>query len=117
MTTAEPQIADPYTKARDRLWTYEDYERLTEEGEYFEIIDGRALPRAPAPTDFHQRISGNLYYFLRMFLAQHPLGELRYAPLDVIFSEQLVTQPDLLFVQNEHRDRLQQRGVFGAPDL
>jgi Uma2 family endonuclease len=50
------------------------------------------------------------------FLENHPLGELRFAPLDVILSEHDVLEPDLLLVLNEHKDFLQD-WVRGAPDL
>ena len=50
------------------------------------------------------------------FLETHPLGKLRFAPLDVILSEHDVLEPDLLLVLNEHQDYLQD-WVRGAPDL
>jgi Uma2 family endonuclease len=50
------------------------------------------------------------------FLETHPLGKLRFAPLDVILSEHDVLEPDLLLVLNEHTNILQD-WVRGAPDL
>jgi Uma2 family endonuclease len=50
------------------------------------------------------------------FLEIHPLGELRFAPLDVILSDHDVLEPDLLLVLNEHQNILQD-WVRGAPDL
>jgi Uma2 family endonuclease len=43
-------------------------------------------------------------------------GQLFMAPLDVIFSDYDVLEPDLLFVLNEHRSIIQD-WVRGAPDL
>jgi Uma2 family endonuclease len=39
------------------------------------------------------------------------------APYDVHFSKQNILQPDILFIKNENLDKIQDKGVFGAPDL
>ncbi len=50
------------------------------------------------------------------YLEAHPIGQIFYAPLDVILSEYDVVAPDLLLVLNERRAVLQD-WVRGAPDL
>ena len=57
----------------------------------------------PSPVNYHQKILFNLTMAFGKFLEDHPLGELRFAPLDVILSEHDVLEPDLLLVLNEHR--------------
>ena len=44
------------------------------------------------------------------------LGEVYFAPLDVILSDETVVQPDLLFVSKE-RSEILGKWVHGAPDL
>ena len=96
-------------------YTHADLMVMPDDGKRREIIDGE-LYVTPSPVDYHQMILFNLTMALGKFLEIHPLGKLRFAPLDVILSEHDVLEPDLLFVLNEHQDFLQD-WVRGAPDL
>jgi Uma2 family endonuclease len=92
-------------------YTVTDLLAMPDDGKRREIIDGD-LYVTPSPVNYHQKILLNLTGAFWLFLESHPLGELRFAPLDVILGEHDV----LLFVLNEHRDILQD-WVRGAPDL
>ena len=96
-------------------YTHADLLQLPDDGKRREIIDGD-LYVTPSPVNYHQKILLNLTGAFWVFLENHPLGELRFAPLDVILSEHDVLEPDLLLVLNEHQDILQD-WVRGAPDL
>jgi Uma2 family endonuclease len=109
------QIAPPPPTTEDK-WTYERYLRETAEGEYFTIIAGEKIV-SPSPNDLHQIVLGNLYSLLRAWMQQTRLGALRLAPLDVVLSEDTVTQPDLFVVLATHKNRITSRNVRGAPDL
>jgi Uma2 family endonuclease len=103
-------------RARTHHWTYADYLRLPDEGPRYEIYEG-LLVRAPAPLTRHQIVSRRLVVAIEAFVARHDLGEVLFAPCDVILSDDTVLQPDLLFVANERRSIIQERGIFGPPDL
>ena len=96
-------------------YTHADLLQFPDDGKRREIIDGD-LYVTPSPINYHQKILLNLTMAFGKFLEDHPLGELRFAPLDVILSQHDVLEPDLLLVSNEHRDILQD-WVRGAPDL
>lgn len=96
-------------------YTHDDLLQLPDDGKRREIIDGE-LYVTPSPVNYHQKVLFNLALAFGKFLESHSLGELRFAPLDVILSEHDVLEPDLLFVLNEHLDILQD-WVRGAPDL
>jgi Uma2 family endonuclease len=98
------------------LLTAEDYRMLPEEGGRYELIQGE-LHMAPAPSRYHQKISGNLEFLLRKHLEMDPAGELYHAPLDVYLSKHDVLQPDLVFVANARRSVLVPEGIRGAPTL
>jgi Uma2 family endonuclease len=98
-----------------RHWRWEDLQRF-DETERYEIYDGKLISMSPSPSLYHQRLVRKLSSFLLSFLQQHPIGELFYAPLDVVFSEDNTAQPDLLFISNENAGIMKDR-VFGAPDL
>ena len=51
------------------------------------------------------------------FVRAHDLGEVFVSPLDVIFGEDETSQPDVLFITKARADIIQDRGIFGAPDL
>jgi Uma2 family endonuclease len=96
-------------------YTHADLLAMPEDGRRREIIDGE-LYVTPSPVNYHQKILFNLTLAFGKFLENHPVGEHRFAPLDVILSEHDVLEPDLLLVLNEHHNILQD-WVRGAPDL
>jgi len=96
--------------------TYQDLLRLPEDLLRHELIDGEHHV-SPAPALKHQRIVVNLTRILSTFVRAHRLGEILVAPVDVLFSERDVVEPDVLYVSRAHSDRLRERYVAGAPDL
>jgi len=105
----------------ETLHTYADYLGWPEDVRY-ELIDGVAYLMAPAPDLAHQDVAGEIYYQLRQALAGKPCRAY-VAPVDVRLPKagerdeliDTVVQPDVLVVCDE--DRLDRRGVRGAPDL
>lgn len=99
-------------------YTYEDYLKIPEEPGYrFEILEG-ALVKEPSPSLHHQRVSSALYRQLANYFDKFdPVGELFYAPLDVILTATNVMQPDLLFVSGARKDIFREERVDGACDL
>ena len=71
-----------------------------------------------SPNIRHQTILGNIHFLIRAWLEQHPVGRVFMAPLDVVFTQFDVVEPDLLFV-SRHRaaDILAAKHVTGAPDV
>lgn len=98
------------------IWTYSDYEELGEYSKGSQIIEG-VLYMVPSPTSFHQRISRNLESILWDHVKKNDLGEIFYAPMDVILSSTDVVQPDIFFISKKRLNLIQERGIFGAPDM
>jgi Uma2 family endonuclease len=106
-------------KAASRVkLTYEDFLLFPEDGKRHELIDGEHYV-TPSPNLRHQRISGRLHLLIGTWFEAHPVGRLYYAPLDVLFSNHDVVEPDLLYVSNERAEIALANGkhVTGAPDL
>src|SRR5438093_117828 len=78
--------------------TYEDYVELPNDGRRYEILDGELFV-TPAPMVLHQRVSRNLGRILDGHIVEKRLGELFYAPVDLILARTTVAQPDLLFIR------------------
>ena len=100
-----------------RRLTYEEYLKSPEIKQRYEIVDGQLII-APSPTLQHQTILRQLFLLVDRFVTEHQLGEVWFAPLDVLIQrEPLRTrQPDLLFVSNERAGILRDI-VEGPPDL
>lgn len=96
--------------------TYEDYALIPDDGRRHEIIDGEEYV-SPSPSTPHQRVVVNLIFYLRSYVAQHDVGEVFAAPLDVLLSDTNIVQPDVLFVSDERASIVTERGIEGAPDL
>ncbi len=96
--------------------TRHDYEEMPPGPPYYQVIEGD-LVMSPSPNIFHQAIAGRIYALLLQFLEKRPLGEVFIAPLDVFLSEINVYQPDVIFISNQRRSILTERGLEGAPDL
>ncbi len=104
------------TKAQIKF-TYEDYKSLPEsEVKRYELVGGE-LEMVPAPDWFHQSILRALFKLLDQYVEERGLGEVRFAPLDVVLSEEDVVQPDLLYIARERLGLVREGAVQGAPDL
>jgi Uma2 family endonuclease len=97
--------------------TVDELRRLPDDGLRHELIDGEHYV-SPAPRTKHQRISGQIFGLMFLYLRQHPLGKVYYAPLDVVFSDGDCVEPDLLYVSRERETRqMTEDYLEGAPDL
>jgi Uma2 family endonuclease len=107
-----PTRAIDVTKER---YTYADYLRIEDEKRY-EVYEG-FLAMVPAPSTEHQRISSEIEFNLKRFIEENGLGHIFYAPTDVVLAEDIVLQPDILFIARGRLDIIETRAVMGPPDL
>ncbi len=102
-------------KAETKRWTYKDYLKIEDDKRY-EIIKGELI-MVPSPSVKHQEILAKIFEILLKYIKEKKLGKLFIAPLDVILSEDIVLQPDILFVSNDNLNIIKEKGIFGSPDL
>lgn len=108
-------------KTRSVKFTYEDYLLFPEDGRKREIIDGEiigadiAVGRSPSLR--HQRTCANLLQVLNAWTRSSNPGMIVPAPFDVVFSNENVVQPDILFVSASRASIITEKNVQGAPDL
>ena len=63
-------------------------------------------------------MSSNLLFLLESFVREDSRRKgFSIAPFDVILAEDIVVQPDILFIGKTRTEIIQKRGVFGPPDL
>jgi len=95
--------------------TIKDYMELPE-GAPYQLIEGELI-MSPAPSFEHQRVSGRLFRRLLTAVEDKGLGIVVYAPIDVYLDEENAFQPDLVVVLKDSKARIEERGIFGAPDV
>lgn len=103
------------TTEKEKLWTYEEYLKLGEDKRY-EIIGGELL-EMPAPSIIHQRVVKKLLRKLDEFVEAKGVGEVFVSPVDVVLSEILILQPDIVFISEEKKDFLKEKSIICPPDL
>ena len=96
-------------------WTEEAYFSLPETNRIIELSEGRLII-TQAPTTEHQEISSRLHLLIGNFVLSNNLGKVCYSPLDVRLWPGTIRQPDIVFMSNEHKDRITER-YWGVPDL
>ena len=90
--------------------------------ERVELIAGKIFKMSPAPSSFHQLITGKIYRRLGNFLEKE-LCKVFISPFDVRFPKEskadkdvfTVLQPDICVICD--KSKLDARGCIGAPDL
>jgi Uma2 family endonuclease len=108
----------------DKKYTYADY-LLWRFKERVELIKGKILEIRPAPNRWHQTISGNLFFEMRLIFESDIYG-LYTAPFDVRLKDSkklpkkdsdynTVVQPDICVVCD--KTKLDDKGCVGSPDL
>jgi len=98
-------------------WTYEDYQRLPDDGRRYEIIEG-VLYVTAAPSFDHQYTAGEIFAALRTYVRERQLGIVISAPFEVhLPGIARPVQPDVLFIAAERAPQAGARDFAGAPDL
>ena len=104
------------TEQQVRL-TYQDYLDMPESDDRYELIDGE-LYMAPTPIPEHQIFLFYLAKVVEEFVTRNRLGRIIISPQDVIIHEDIVVQPDMMFVSNERMHIIKWgHYVQGTPDL
>jgi len=102
----------------EELYTYADYASWDDDVRC-ELIDGRVYMMAPAPSESHQDISGEMYRQFANFLLDKQC-KVFHAAFDVCLNadgdgEKTVVQPDIVVVCD--RSKLDGKRCNGAPDM
>ncbi len=110
--------ADTASWPEQGSWTWDDYLRLPDDGQRYEIIHG-VLYVSPAPRLLHQFVAGRLSYFMTAFGFEHPLGTVLPAPVDILLPGVAnPVQPDVVVLSSETLPDLEEAKFFrGVPDL
>jgi len=109
------ETATPYQSSK-KHYTYADYLQLPDDGMRYEIIE-RELFLSPAPIPLDQYISGELELQLRLYVKQHQSGKVFDAPINVVFNDENIVQPDILFISGENEKIITEKNIQGVPDL
>lgn len=97
-------------------WTYADWERLPDDGNRYEIIEG-ALYVTTSPSNFHQWIISRLHRSIAIPAEDKGLGFAYFAPIGVLLPTGAAVQPDFLFIGKQNADIIHHGRIRGVPDL
>lgn len=100
---------------RQGEWTEEDYLALPETNRIVELSKGRVVI-PDLPTTSHQRAVVKLLRLMSDYVEAQDLGEVCFVPLKVRLWPGQFREPDILFMQRNHADRIGEE-YWGVPDL
>jgi Uma2 family endonuclease len=111
-TEPEPTWDVAYLFPAQGSWTEEEYFALN--GNYLVEFSDGILEVLPFPTTSHQRLVVHLLIALSTFATQWDLGEVLMAPLRVRLWRRKFREPDVVFMLNQHADRVSDKYWSGA---
>lgn len=97
-------------------WTAADWEKLSEDGNRYEIIEGH-LYMSKSPSGFHQWIIMNFHDEVGAPARKSGLAFPYFAPMGVFMPGCDPVQPDYLIVLASHAEIIRERRIYGVPDL
>jgi Uma2 family endonuclease len=96
--------------------TIKDLDALPDDGNRYEIIEGELFV-SRASSLIHQTVSGNLFFKLKRYLSDKPIGRIWATP-GVTLSEFDGVIPDIVFVSTDRCEAIASgERIIGAPDL
>jgi len=118
----EPVVAEEDLRQRllavlltpPRRMTYEEFLVWADEDTLAEWEDGEVVMYSPA-SDRHQDLADFLTAIMRIYVESRELGWVRSAPFQMKLDRGV--EPDLLFVAQDHLDRLRETYLDGPADL
>lgn len=98
------------------LLTIADLDSMPDDGNRYELIEGELFVSC-SPSLTHQSVAGNIFLSVSTHLIANPIGRIWMAP-GVIFSEYSGVIPDLVYVSDARRAEIASGDrVMGSPDL
>ena len=88
-------------KAVDPRVSFAELSEWPEDGRRYELYDGE-VSVVPAPAPRHQRVSINIEALLLEY-ERATSGLMLHSPLDIVFSDYDVVQPDVVFFRKDRR--------------
>ncbi|HWE64606.1 MAG TPA: Uma2 family endonuclease [Chloroflexota bacterium] len=110
-----PTDAPSVTGPPQGRWTYADWERLPDDGNRYEVIDG-VLYMSTAPSFFHQWITLQLVEHIGIPAKQQGLAIPAFAPIGVLMPGCDPVQPDFVIVLSSRASIIHDRRIWGVPD-
>jgi len=109
-------VASPDYSTSRRI-SYTEFLEWLDEDTHAEWVDGELVPMSPISL-VHTKQGKFLLSLISIFVQHYRLGEVAYEPFQMKTGPGLPGRsPDILFVANEHLDRLQQTYLDGPADL
>jgi len=96
--------------------TVDDYLRLVDADDLYELIDGVLVERTMAAMWQHEQLSAWLLATLRPYVEANGLGYVSGSRTAVKISEYRARLPDLLFIRRERAGIITESAIVGAPD-
>jgi Uma2 family endonuclease len=110
------QLQSPKAWVADRLLTIDDYLRLTDEDDLYELVDGMLVERTMAAVWHHEQLFGWIMSILSPYVEARQLGYVSGSRSAVKISEFRSRLPDLLFIRKERASIITESIITGAPD-
>ena len=103
-------------KAVDPRVTFAELQEWPDDGRRYELYDGEVIV-VPSPFPRHQRVAYHIGNVLGEY--ERRVGGLVFSvPIDIVFSEHNVVQPDVVFFRKERRHVIDMMDATrAAPDL
>ena len=105
-----------------KLMTAEEFMLLPEpvDGSRHELVRGEVVEMAPPPNWEHGRIAGNVYFAIRLYLTNKPIGEVVVESGVIVDRDPATVRgPDVSFMSKERMPLEKRMNCYaeGAPDL
>lgn len=116
LTLPKPEEKTEETKGTEKT-SYEEYLRIPQDGHLVEWVNGEVIHHMP-PKPAHQFLADFLTAILKLFIEYYELGKVVSSPIEMKCTpEGNSREPDILFLANEHLDRVGEARIEGPADL
>ena len=112
----KPDLSRPVLRSLDRNWDYASWERLPDDGNRYEVLDG-VLYRTTSPSNFHQWIDIQLLDLVGLPLRRQGIAYPFIARIGLLIPGAQPAQPDFLLVRRENTAIISEGRIRGVPDL
>lgn len=100
----------------ERPLTFDEFLGMFGPKDWVELIDGVVVERSMVQLD-HEKLLGWLYVILSLYVEERQLGIVLGSRTAVEIHQFRGRLPDLLFVRQDRMEIVQQKAVYGGPDL